>query len=285
VNSSSPFAICLPTFPCLEVEVEVESKIICLLVQLLVACCWRIGRFIFERSYMDKDPWQVEEPPPAIVVKKTTSMVSPLTNASVSSSKGTTIMARDALKSPPRSPSIRTTKTPPPRSPTIRTTKTPVRRSERLTNSARKRQKTSKGKKIAVTKDIEEAGDDESNYEEDPLSIEEEEEELPADDTVDMDDVDDARMVADVDQGSQSKQIKLKKKSIQFEKQHVVLAARTGRKISATAFAKGYFKMASITDAGAKLVNSKDGMLWILPLFFDGCVPYLFLTSLLPPLF
>jgi hypothetical protein len=47
----------------------------------------------------------------------------------------------------------------------------------------------------------------------------------------------------------------LKKKSIHFEKKYISLVARTGRKISATAFAKGYFKMASLTDEGKILAK------------------------------
>lgn len=225
---------------------------------------------------MDKDPTRSEQPPAIVVKKPATTVMSPLTNASVASSKGTAKSGNDPSKTPPRLSSARTT------------TKNAVRRSDRLTNSARKRQKTSRGKKkpvskkIAATNDGEEERDEDSDYEEDALSIDEEEE-LPIDDTVEMDDVDDARMVADVDQASQSKQINLKKKSIKFEKQHVVLTVRSGRKISATAFAKGYFKMASLTVAGEKLMDSKDGMLWILPFFFDACVPCLYLTSLVHP--
>lgn len=209
-------------------------------------------------------PTPAFERPPAIVLKKTTTMVSPLTNASVASSKGTTKLVRDSSKaSEPRSPAARVSRK------VVR--RSPARKAKAASQgggaTARKRLKTAtseeRGKKTGATKEREEEEDKEdSDYEEgeDPLGLDNEEE-LPTDGTVDMDDVDDARMVADVDQGSQAKQIKLKKKSIQFEKQFVVLAPRTGRKISATAFAKEYFQVASLTDEGTKLAQSKGGML------------------------
>jgi hypothetical protein len=223
------------------------------------------------------DPTQFERPP-AIVLKQTTTMVSPLTNASVASSKGTTKLVRDASKASERRKS-------PLRSPSVNTARKAVRRSPRRNEAtARKRLKTTsqqKGKKTGATKERqqEEDNSEDSKYEaEDTLSFDEEEE-LPVDGTVDLDDVDDARMVADVDQGNQTKQIMLKKKSIKFEKQYVVLAPRTGRKISATAFAKNYFQMASLTDEGKRLVKGRDGMLCGCCLC---CVPCLFLTFLLP---
>ena len=224
------------------------------------------------------------ERPVAIVLQGTTTTMSPLTNASVSPSKPKKKQGNDGdkaserQKSPTRSPSAR-----------IATAKKAARRSpgrgqeERATKRIKSTRKevSKKGgtatKKGKESEEEEKVGEDPDYEEED---MDEEEEELPADGTVDLEDVDDARMIADVDQGSQKKQIKLKKKSIQFEKQFVSLAPRIGRKISAPAFAKGYFKIASLTDEGIRLAKSRDGMLCgccLLPLLFFPLSPsYIF---------
>lgn len=79
------------------------------------------------------------------------------------------------------------------------------------------------------------------------------------DDCVVLDDVDDAMMVADMDQGSQEKQSSAKKLLVKFEKQHVKLTPRKGKRISTIAFAKGYFLIPTLTDIGKKFLEAEKG--------------------------
>jgi len=82
-------------------------------------------------------------------------------------------------------------------------------------------------------------------------------EQLEIKSTCDADDVDDANMIADMDQMSNKKQTHVVRTKIQYEKQFVQLTTRSGKKIKSPAYTKGYFKMVKITPEGEKLLKSK----------------------------
>jgi hypothetical protein len=79
-------------------------------------------------------------------------------------------------------------------------------------------------------------------------------------DSTGEEDVDDARMIADMDPGDMAKQTTAQIAEYKNEKLHVELTLRTGKKITATAFAKGYFKMCSLTEKGKELAKLPNGM-------------------------
>jgi len=77
---------------------------------------------------------------------------------------------------------------------------------------------------------------------------------------VESEDVDDAIMIAEMDPSNEEKQTAYVKRSILFEKQHVVLSEQTGRRVSSFLYTMKFFLLVKVSREGKKLLDSPDGM-------------------------
>jgi hypothetical protein len=102
-------------------------------------------------------------------------------------------------------------------------------------------------------------GEDESDYG-DALSLADESDEGSAAVVLPVD-IDDAMIIADSDPSNQAKQALVMRNAVRFEKQFVSLTNRSGKRISAVAFSKGFFKIPTISAEGQELMKrtKKEG--------------------------
>ena len=70
-----------------------------------------------------------------------------------------------------------------------------------------------------------------------------------------VDTIDDAMIIADSDPSNQAKQTLVMRNAVKFEKQFVSLTHRSGKRITAVAFSKGFFKIPTISAEGEQLMK------------------------------
>ena len=109
-----------------------------------------------------------------------------------------------------------------------------------------------------------ESSDEKSSTEEEIEETVEDEEFINNDDVddesmLDDDDVDDAMVRAHLEDENQDLQKNAVQRQLQFEKQHVILTPCLSGKVKAVVFTKRYFEVASLTEAGKKLLKDNFG--------------------------